>query len=208
MFGVRKHTEALLREVHHRYVGWAETLPVAEHLRAPLDLLMVRKLGVPGHEEFAAGAIVDGTDPHVFFNVDVLRSAGLKRGHFDAAIARKLSEIEARRARYMEGLAPVDCKGRTAIVVDDGIATGATVKAALMGLHARDPARIVLAVPVAPDDSLADLRPLVDEILCLSVPHPFNAVGAHYHRFDQVSDDEVVAAMRRAGAYREGQEDQ
>ncbi len=170
--------------------------PVARRLNAPLDLLMVRKLGVPGQPELAAGAVVDGAAHQVVFNRDVLRMLGQSEADFDDAIREKLDEIETRRKTYLQGRAPVDVEGRTAIVVDDGIATGATVRAALTALRQRSPRAIWLAVPVAPRAAIAEIRPLVDRLICLEVPHLFQAVGAHYARFDQVSDAEVAAAMR------------
>lgn len=180
--------------------GVPVALPVAEALGAPLDLLLVRKIGAPGHEELAVGAVVDGEAHQVVFNGHVLSMLGMRETDFAPAIARKLAEIEERRARYLGGAEPVAVDGRTAIVVDDGIATGATVKAALKALRLRSPARIVLAVPVAPADSLGEIEALVDETVCLDVPRDFYAVGAHYRRFDQVSDDEVVAMMAGARA--------
>ena len=178
--------------------GLPVAIPVAERLKAPLDLLLVRKIGAPGHEELAVGAVVDGPARETVFNHHVLSMLGLREEDFGEAVAAKLAEIEARRARYMGDVPPVPLAGRTAIVVDDGIATGATVKAALLGLRRRNPREIVLAVPVAPADSLADLEPLVTRVVCLEVPDPFYAVGAHYHHFPQVDDAEVVAAMAEA----------
>jgi predicted phosphoribosyltransferase len=175
--------------------------PVARRLNAPLDLLLVRKIGAPGHEELAVGAVVDGPVHEAVFNATVLRMLGMDEADFAPVIDRKLAEIETRRAAYLGGAVPVPVEGRTAIVVDDGIATGATVKAALRGLQRRNPASVVLAVPVAPPDSLAELRPLVDRVVCLDAPADFYAVGAHYRDFPQVEDEEVVAllAATRAG---------
>jgi predicted phosphoribosyltransferase len=175
--------------------GVPVAVPVARQLKAPLDLLLVRKIGVPGHEELAAGAVVDGPVHEAVFNLGVLRMLGMEEADFAPAIDRKLAEIEARRATYLGGAAPVPVEGRTAIVVDDGIATGATVRAALLGLRRRHPSSVVLAVPVAPPDSLAELQPLVDRVVCLDAPADFYAVGAHYHYFPQVEDEEVVAAL-------------
>ncbi len=178
--------------------GVPVALPVARTLEAPLDLLMVRKLGMPGHGELAAGAVVDGAEPQTVFNTRLLRSAGLSADDFKDQVAQKLREIDDRRARYLGGRAPVAVAGRTAIVVDDGIATGATMRAALKALARRSPAHIVLAVPVAPADTLAELAPLVDEAICLETPDPFYAVGAHYHDFEQVGDEQVTAGLKRA----------
>ncbi|NDW53412.1 phosphoribosyltransferase [Aliiroseovarius sp. PrR006] len=176
--------------------GVPVALPVARALDAPLDLLMVRKLGLPGHAELAAGAVVDGARTDVVFNTDVLRRAGLTEADFDKMIADKLSQIEARRAMYLSGHAPLDAAGQDVIVVDDGIATGATVKAALKALRRRDPRQIILAVPVAPQDGIDELQSQVDGVVCIETPHPFYAVGAHYRSFEQVSDEDVVQMLQ------------
>lgn len=182
--------------------GLPVAAPVAERLKAPLDLLLVRKIGVPGHEELAAGAVVDGPAHETVFNPGVLAMLGMREEDFAETVAAKLAEIEARRTRYMGDLPPVPLEGRTAIVVDDGIATGATVKAALLGLRRRNPREIVLAVPVAPADSLAELSSLVTRAVCLETPEPFFAVGAHYRHFPQVGDGEVAAILAAARSRR------
>jgi predicted phosphoribosyltransferase len=176
--------------------------PVARRLHAPLDLLLVRKIGAPGHEELAVGAVVDGAVHEAVFNKPVLAMLRMTEADFAPTIARKLAEIEARRAAYLGGAAPVPVEGRTAIVVDDGIATGATAKAALLGLKRRRPASVILAVPVAPADTLAELEPLVDRVVCLDIPADFYAVGAHYRDFPQVEDSEVIALLAAARAGR------
>ncbi len=169
--------------------------PVARRLGAPLDLLMVRKIGMPGAPELAAGAVVEGGAPA--FNEEMLRALRLSEADFEGEIAEKRAEIEARQTRLRAGADRVPLAGRDAIVVDDGIATGATVRAALIALRARGPARILLAVPVAPPDTLADLGALADEMICLHTPDPFRAVSLHYRHFDQ-TDDETVAALLKA----------
>ena len=169
--------------------------PVARRLGAPLDLLMVRKIAMPGAPELAAGAVVEGGAP--VFNDAMLRAMRLSEADFAGEIAEKRAEIAARQARLRDGAARVPVAGRDAIVVDDGIATGATVRAALNALRTRDPARILLAVPVAPPDTLADLGALADEVICLEAPDPFRAVSLHYRHFDQ-TDDETVAALLKA----------
>jgi len=178
--------------------GVPVAVPVAERLGAPLDLLMVRKLGMPGQPELAGGAVVDGPAHEVVFNEEILAASRLTEADFKPAIEEQLAEIERRRHLYLGDHPPVDVTGRTAIVVDDGIATGATVKAALKALRKRDPAAIWLAVPVAPADAVPEFKALVDKLICLETPSPFWAVGAHYSRFDQVSDAAVAAAMRAA----------
>ncbi|MFO1185702.1 MAG: phosphoribosyltransferase family protein [Bauldia sp.] len=173
---------------------------VAQALKAPLDLLMVRKIGVPGRPELALGAVVDGRDPQIVINEDVAAIAAPPEGYVDEVAREELDEIERRRGLYGRGRAPVDCRGRMAIVVDDGIATGATMKAALKGLARQGAKRIVLAVPVAPEEALADLKAEADEILALSTPEPFLSVGSHYRDFTQTSDAEVIEFLERAAA--------
>lgn len=175
--------------------GVPVALPVARALNAPLDLILVRKLGCPGNSELAAGAVVDGPVHDTVFNADVLQMIGLTEGDFAPAIATKLAEIADRRARWLSGRAPVDVAGATAIVVDDGIATGASMKAALKALRRRGPAAIWLVVPVAPAEALADFDRLADRVICLHAPADFNAVGAHYDSFDQVADDAVTRML-------------
>lgn len=173
--------------------GVPVALPVAKRLGAPLDLLLVRKLGCPGNRELAAGAVVEGGAP--VFNREVLAMHRLTEEDFAAELVGKRAEIAARRKAWLADRDPVALAGKTAIVVDDGIATGATVKAALQGLRARGPARVVLAVPVAPADSLADLAPLCDEVICLETPARFYAVGAQYRVFDQIQDAAVAKML-------------
>ena len=168
---------------------------IARALDAPLDLMIVRKIGVPWQPELAAGAIADGTPPKVILNEDVIREADVDEDLLMREAAAQETEIERRRKIYLKGRKPVDLAGRTAIIVDDGIATGATLRAALVALRRRSPMQLVLAVPVAPAETLAKLRPLLDETICLSTPDPFLSIGTHYLDFHQVSDDEVLAAL-------------
>ena len=176
--------------------GVPVAVPVAERLGAPLGLILVRKIGVPGQEELAAGAVAEGAEP--VFNSDVLATIGLDPADFGEKVAEKRAEIAERRRRYLGGRADPDLDGATAIVVDDGIATGATLRAALLALKSRRPARVVLAVPVASGEALSEMAPLVDRVICLETPHPFLAVGAHYRRFPPLVDDERVALLRPA----------
>ena len=168
---------------------------VARVLGAPLDLVLVRKIGVPWQRELAVAAVVDGAQPELVIDEEVQRLTGVERDYIDAEAQRELLEIERRRRLYLHSRPPVPVQGRTAIVVDDGIATGTSVRAALKALRLRDPARLVLAVPVAPADTIEALRDEVDDVVCLAEPTPFFGVGAHYGDFHQVSDDEVLATF-------------
>lgn len=172
--------------------------PVAAKLAAPLDLILVRKIGVPYQPELAMGAIADAGDPVVVRNDDVIRLAGVNEADFAAATERERKEIERRRKLYFgEGARP-EAQGRLAIVVDDGVATGATTRAALRAIKARGPKKLVLAVPVAPTDALQALADEADEVVCLEDHREFGAIGFFYADFRQVSDDEVIAALRRS----------
>ncbi len=168
---------------------------VARALGAPLDLLLVRKIGVPWQRELALAAVVDGDEPQVVVDDEVQRLSGVDRAYIDAQAAAELKEIERRRAVYLRQRPSVPVAGTTAIVVDDGIATGTSVRAALKALRRRQPKRLVLAVPVAPADTVAALRHEVDDVVCLSQPEPFHAIGLHYDDFHQLEDAEVLAAL-------------
>lgn len=170
-------------------------LEVARALQAPLDLLLVRKIGVPWQRELAAAAVVDGEQHDLVLNQSVMSMAGLRKDDIEASITKELAEIERRRALYLKGRSPVPIAGCTAIVVDDGIATGTTVKAALQALRRRGPKKLVLAVPVAPRSTIAELEDLVDELVCLQQPEPFYAIGVFYRDFHQVEDSEVIAML-------------
>lgn len=171
---------------------------VARALDAELDLVFVRKLGAPGHEELGIGAVVDGAEPQMVVNAEIARQAGADAAYIDAEVARQLAEIERRRTAYMGDRASIPIADRTVILVDDGIATGGTVKAALRGVRKAAPAYLVLAIPVAPAESIAELREECDELVCLHTPEIFYAVGAHYADFSQTEDDEVVSLLARA----------
>lgn len=174
---------------------------IAHALRAPLDLLLVRKLGAPGHEELGIGAVVDGADPQVVLNEGLVRQSGASADYVRAEMQRQFAEIERRRDQYVGDRPPVAVEGRTVILVDDGIATGGTVRAALRALRKKHPSRLVLAVPVAPADTLERLRPDCDEVICLEQPEPFYAVGAHYQDFTQTADEEVIALLDEASRF-------
>jgi putative phosphoribosyl transferase len=185
--------------------GVAVAVEIAEILGAPLDLLLVRKIGVPGYAELAAGSIVDGERPDIIVNEHVAIAARLSRAQIEAAGRRELEEIERRRALYLPGRAPISAQGRTAILVDDGIATGASIKAAITAIRRRAPRRVVIAVPVAAADTAAELAERSDEFVCLAAPRDFGSVGYYYLDFHQLDDDEVVALLeRRSSAENEG----
>jgi predicted phosphoribosyltransferase len=175
--------------------GVAVGAEVARVLDAPLDLVLVRKVGTPGQPELAMGAVVDGGEPLVIRNEDVLAMAGISATDFDLACQRELAEIERRRKLYLAGRKPIDPAGRIAIVIDDGIATGATVKAALRALRRRMPAKLILAVPVAPPDAIAGLLAEADAVECLDTPEPFGAIGYFYDDFHQLSDADVIDTL-------------
>lgn len=173
---------------------------IAAALNAPLDLILVRKIGVPFQPELAMGAVVDGDTPMIVRNEDVIRHAGIDKAVFMAVCDAELAEIERRRTRYLGNRQRLEVAGRTAIVVDDGIATGATTRAALRSVRARNPKKLVLAVPVAPTDSLAAMREEADDVVCLEDHELFGAIGFYYSDFRQVSDQEVIDALDRWSA--------
>ena len=166
---------------------------VAHRLHAPLDVLLVRKLGVPGHRELAMGAIAAG-DVRVL-NRDVIDEFGVTPAAIDAVTSAQRDELARRAQRYRDGRARVDLRGKTVILVDDGLATGATMRAAIHGVRAHDPARLVVAVPIASADVCEALQPSVDDLICLETPAYFLSVGAWYRDFEQTTDREVQAAL-------------
>jgi len=170
---------------------------VAAALKAPLDLILVRKVGVPVQPELAMGALVDGGAPLIVRNEDVIRLAGIDEAEFKAVCDEELAEIERRRQRYLGGRARVNVAGRTAIVIDDGVATGATTRAALRATRMRNPKKLVLAVPVAPTEALPELRREADEVICLEDHELFGAIGFYYANFRQISDEEVITILSR-----------
>lgn len=172
---------------------------IALALNAPLDLLIVRKIGAPGNPELGIGAIAEGA-PEPWVDRESPALATTPPDYIARAVATLRSEIARRRSRYLHDRPPLPVQGRTAIVVDDGLATGSTALAALRALRERHPAYVVLAVPVAPPATAAKLRREVDAFVCLATPPSFDAVGSHYADFHQLNDDEVVAAMARVAS--------
>jgi predicted phosphoribosyltransferase len=170
---------------------------VAAALNASLDLILVRKIGVPFQSELAMGAVVDGDRPLVVCNEDVIRGASIKQRDFDAVCESELVELERQRARYLGNREGIGVVGTTTIVIDDGIATGATMRAALRATRMRGPKKLVLAVPVAPSDSLAEMRSEADEVICLETHAEFGAIGLYYSDFRPVPDETVIDLLAR-----------
>jgi putative phosphoribosyl transferase len=173
---------------------------IACALKAPLDIVLVRKIGVPYQRELAVAAVVDGEQPETVVNEDVARLADIPRDYIDTQVREELEEIERRRRVYLQGRRRAPLQGRTIILVDDGIATGASVRAALKALKRKNPKALILAVPVAPAESIAELEREVDEVICLRRPEPFFAIGVHYLDFHQMSDGEVIALLAEHAA--------
>ena len=168
---------------------------IARALNAPLDLLFVRKIGTPFEPELAYAAVVDGVPPQTVINQDVAAFVRVGEHYLADETQRELEEIARRRAVYLAGRAPLPVQGRDVVLVDDGLATGTTARAAILALRRNQPASLTLAVPVAPEDTVRELRPLVDALVCLTMPEPFRAIGLHYDDFHQLSDEEVIEVM-------------
>jgi predicted phosphoribosyltransferase len=173
---------------------------VAKELRAPLDVFLVRKLGVPGHEELAMGAIASGGV--LVLDEGVLRWLGVTEEQIQGTLVRELDELRRREAAYRDGRPLPDLKGKTVILVDDGLATGASMQAAARAVRRHEPARIVIAVPVASRATCDQFRDDVDEVVCAVTPEPFYAVGNWYADFSQTSDEEVRELLERAAEER------
>jgi len=178
--------------------GVAVAFEIARTLAAPLDIVLVRKIGAPMQPELAIAAVADGERPEMAVNREIVAALGVPEAYLTAERDRQLEEIERRRGLYLAGRPRPAIEGKTAIVVDDGIATGATVRAALRAVRRARPSRLVLAVPVAPADTLADLRRDVDEIECLAAPADFAAISLYYENFRQVTDSEVSEMLSEA----------
>lgn len=169
---------------------------VAQALGAPLDVFVVRKLGVPGHEELAMGAIASGGAR--VLNTEVVELAHVSPATIEAATHRELRELERREHAYRGDRPPLELRDRTVVIVDDGLATGSTMRAAVLALRALQPRRIIVAVPVAARETCDMLLPEVDDVVCAWTPEPFHAVGLWYEDFEQTTDDEVRELLARA----------
>ena len=169
---------------------------VARALNAPIDIFLVRTLGVPGHEELAMGAIASGGIR--ILNEDLTRQINIPERIIDAVTAREQQELERRERLYRGERLPPNIRSKTVIVVDDGLATGSTMKAALAALRQQRAAKLIVAVPTAPPETCESLRAYADEVICAVTPDPFLAVGAWYRGFDQTTDDEVRDLIKRA----------
>ncbi len=171
---------------------------IARALDAPLDVVLVRKIGAPWQPELALGAVTDGDDPELFIDRKLTAEWAVSDYYISSEALRQLKELERRRSVYGAGRAPLEIAGRPAIVVDDGVATGATMRVALQATRHRNPSRIILAVPVAAGDALARLETEADEVVCLETPAGLGAIGFFYRDFHQLSDAEVADLLARA----------
>jgi putative phosphoribosyl transferase len=169
---------------------------LARELDAPLDVFLVRKLGVPGREELAMGAIATGGG--LVFNQDVVQLAGLDEGRIRPVIEREREELRRRERAYRDDLPPPELRDRTVILVDDGLATGATMRAAIDAIKQQEPARLVVAVPVAPPETCREIEGSVDEIVCLLQPEPFLSVGTWYADFSETTDEDVRELLAKS----------
>jgi len=214
MFPFRDRTEAgrllaeTLREFANRDDVVVLALPrggvpvgfeVAKALNAPLDVFVVRKLGLPGQEELAMGAIASGGAR--VLNRELIRALGIPDEVVEQVTQEEQRELERREREYRDGRPPVEAHGKTAILVDDGLATGSSMRVAVLALKQKQPAQIVVAVPVAPRDSCAELESVADKVICAVTPEPFWGVGQWYADFSQTSDEEVRDLLRRAAGF-------
>lgn len=188
--------------------GVPVAVEIARALKAPLDLVLVRKIGVPFESELAAAAVVDGGRPEIVVNDEVVTLAGVTQDYIAKQAKIELAEIERRRRIYLEGRRRVPLERRNLILVDDGIATGASIRAAIAALIRKSPKSLILAVPVASQQTVKLLQNKVDDVVCLEMPRPFHSVGEHYRDFHQVPDEEVVRLIRAADAGHPGTAEQ
>ncbi len=174
---------------------------LAERLNAPLDVFLVRKLGVPGEEEFAMGAIASGGA--CFLNDDTVRNLRVERSVVERVIEYERKELARREATYRKSDQPIEIRDQTVILVDDGLATGASMRAAVMAVRMRQPARIVIAVPVAPAEVCRGFAGEVEDVVCVENPEPFFSVGSWYEDFGQIGDEEVRHLLERATRFQQ-----
>ena len=180
--------------------GVSVAFPVAQKLQVPLDVFLARKLGVPGQEELAFGAVALGGAPYL--DEQVIQAAGIPQEQIERIVAEAVATLELRAELYRGEQPALEVAGKTVVLVDDGIATGASMFAAVRALRGLGPARLVVAVPVAPESTIRWLRSEVDELVCLHAPEDFYAVGQFFGDFGQVSDEEVTSLLGRARAQR------
>lgn len=169
---------------------------IAEYLNAPLDVYIVRKLGVPGQRELALGAIASGGDR--VLNKDIVETLEISQDYIDEIAKQEEQELKRREELYRGVRELPELEGRIVILVDDGLATGASMRAAIRAVRTHQPKKIIVAVPVAPQDTCDDLSDLVDEMICLETPQPFGGVGAWYDEFHQTTDQEVRSILEQA----------
>lgn len=170
---------------------------IADALNAPLGLVIVRKVGAPGNPELAVAAIVDGNPPDVVLNREIVEAYGLDDADLRSLVSRERPELERRRLAYVGNRKPLTVAGKTVVLVDDGAATGTTMKVAIRAMKRRSPREIVVALPVAPPDVVSELSDEAERVVCLSTPARFFALGYHYHDFPQLTDEEVVQTLLR-----------
>ncbi len=168
---------------------------VATFLHCPLDVICPRKVGSPFNPELAVGAVTETGEG--YFNEDVIRAHDVSKAYLDSECARQIEVAKKRLALFRKGLAPIDFHNKTIIIVDDGLATGATMKAAIQSIKAQKAAKIVVAVPVSPPDTAREIKAMCDEFISLETPWSFQAVGQFYQKFDQTEDEEVVTLLTK-----------
>lgn len=208
-FKDRKEAAQLLAQKLERYVdlpdgivlglprgGVVTAFEIARSLRLPLDIVVVRKIGFPGNEEFAIGAIDENGKG--LFNENIIKQYQVSEHYLNQAILQEKREAKRRLEVYRKGLPPLDLQGKTVILADDGIATGFTVRAAIKSVRSKGAKRVILAIPVAPVDVINALKREVDEVVVLDIPTPFMAVGLFYDKFPQTTDEEVIDLLHRS----------
>ena len=171
---------------------------IAAILKSPLDVALVRKIGAPNQEELAIGAVVDGKSPKIYLNESLISRINIPAGYLERMEQIKLKEIREREKIYRRGAEKIDVAGKTAIIVDDGIATGASVMVVIEAVKDEKPAKIIVAVPVIAADTMRELRKAVDKVVVLSAPEEFYAVGEFYEDFSQTTDEEVLYLLQKS----------